>query len=154
MNETMPTADKDATSRPPFPGTTNCHSAARPCITTRNTLIRLPANRPRQNRMVQGSNGKRRVKNGAVLQATAAAMTRAMPRPRSERGCPMLMRPARSASSAATPARSSCLHRRRALRPWPARRTRPQRARPAACRRAGFRRASPHRRHPCAAAPP
>ncbi|WLB25215.1 hypothetical protein QIH85_25450 [Bradyrhizobium japonicum] len=30
MNETMPTADKDATSRPPFPGTTNCHSAARP----------------------------------------------------------------------------------------------------------------------------
>ena len=56
------------------------------CIALLTTLtIKLPANSPRQNRMVQGSKGSRRVKNGAVLQAMAAATTGAMPRPRSER---------------------------------------------------------------------
>jgi len=52
-------------------------------------MISPPPNRPRQNRMVQGSNGNSRVKNGAVLQATAAAITSAMPTRRSECGCGM-----------------------------------------------------------------
>ena len=53
-------------------------------------MIRPPPNRPRQNRMVQGSNGNSRVKNGAVLQATAAAITSAMPTRRSEGASGML----------------------------------------------------------------
>jgi hypothetical protein len=50
-----------------------------PCSSTRMTAIIAPPNRPRQNRMVQESNGSSRVKNGAVLHATAAATTRAIP---------------------------------------------------------------------------
>jgi hypothetical protein len=41
-------------------------------------IIAAP-NRPRQNRMLQESNDSSRVKNGAVLHATAAATTRADP---------------------------------------------------------------------------
>ena len=39
-----------------------------------------PPKSPRQKRIVHGSNGRSRVKNGAVLQATAAAVTRASPK--------------------------------------------------------------------------
>jgi hypothetical protein len=42
--------------------------------------MRPPPNNPRQNRIVQESKGRSRVKNGAVLHATAAATTSPMPR--------------------------------------------------------------------------
>ena len=48
---------------------------------TRNTTDAQPAKTPRQNRIVKASNGNSRTKNGAVLQAIAAAATSATPRP-------------------------------------------------------------------------
>ena len=79
MKHTMPNVDSDATSQPFLPIPIKSRKPARPCMTTRMAAMRPPPNSPRQNRMVQESKGKSRVKNGAVLQAIAAATTSAMP---------------------------------------------------------------------------
>jgi hypothetical protein len=80
MKHTMPNVDSDATSQPLRPIPVKSRSPARPCVRTRTAAMSPPPNSPRQNRMVQESNGKSRVKNAAVLQATAAATTSAMPK--------------------------------------------------------------------------
>ena len=80
MKQIMPRVDSDATSQPFLPILVRSRRPARPCISTRRAAIRPPPNNPRQNRIVQESKGNSRVKNGAVLQATAAATTSAMPR--------------------------------------------------------------------------
>jgi hypothetical protein len=79
MKHTMPSVDSDATSQPVLSIRVKSRRQARPCSSTRMAEIIAAPNRPRQNRMVQESNGSSRVKNGAVLHATAAATTRAMP---------------------------------------------------------------------------
>jgi hypothetical protein len=74
INEIIPSVDSDATSQPLFPMLVKSCRPARPCVSTRTPTMTAPPNSPRQNRMVQESSGRSRVKNGAVLQATAAAM--------------------------------------------------------------------------------
>ncbi len=79
MKHTMPNVDSDATSQPLLPIAVKSRSPARPRINSRTAAMRPPPNSPRQNRMVQESKGSSRVKNGAVLQVTAAEATSAMP---------------------------------------------------------------------------
>jgi hypothetical protein len=50
-------------------------------------VMEPPPNSPRQNKIVQESNGKTRVKKGAVLHATAPAATSASPMRCCDRGC-------------------------------------------------------------------
>ena len=80
MKAIMPSVEHSATSQPLVLIPIRSRKPARPCNRTMRTVIRLPPNNPRQNRMVQESYGSSRVKNGAVLKATAAIRTRAMPR--------------------------------------------------------------------------
>src|SRR5262249_20894012 len=56
-------------------------NTVRPWVASKTAIMKLPPNRPRQKRIVHESNGTSRVKNGAVLQATAAAVTSAIPVP-------------------------------------------------------------------------
>ena len=86
MKATMPNVDSDATSQPLLSIPVKSRKPARPCISTRMAAMRPPPNSPRQNRIVQESKGSSRVKNAAVLQATAAATTSAMPARCCERG--------------------------------------------------------------------
>ena len=85
MNVTMPNVERHATSQPLCPVSTRSRTPARPCVSTRNAVMKPPPNKPRQNRMVQESRSSSRVKNGAVLQAIAAATTSAMPNCRCRR---------------------------------------------------------------------
>ena len=79
MKHTMPSVDREATSQPLLPIRTKSRILVLPCVSTRMAAIRPPPNSPRQNNIVQESKGSSRVKNAAVLQATAAATTREMP---------------------------------------------------------------------------
>jgi hypothetical protein len=80
MNVTIATVDMHATNQPLLPIPVKLRSPARPCVNIKMSPMTPPPNRPRQNRMVQESNGSSRVKSGAVLQAMAATTTSAMPK--------------------------------------------------------------------------
>jgi hypothetical protein len=84
MKRTMPIADRIAKSRPPRLILIRSRKPDRPCTTPRNTQIAPPAKTPRQNRIVNESNGSSRTNSGAVLQATAADATSAIPTPCTE----------------------------------------------------------------------
>ena len=79
MKHTMASVSRSATSQPLFSILAKCRNPALPCVSTRTVAMKLAPNKPRQNNIVQESKGSRRVKNGAVLQAIAAATTSAMP---------------------------------------------------------------------------
>src|SRR5579859_1378180 len=79
MKLTMPMVERQATSQPLASIATKLRAPRQPCVAIRNSAIEPPPNRPRQNRMVQESKCNSRVKNGAVLQAIAAATMSTMP---------------------------------------------------------------------------
>lgn len=85
INATIARVDSEATSQPLGSIATRLCKPRRPSVIPRKTEIRMEANMPRQNRMVQELCWRRRVKNGAVLQAIAAAMTRTIPNRRCDR---------------------------------------------------------------------
>ena len=79
MKVTMPIVERQATSQPLAFIEKRSRTPPRPRDRSRNNAMKLPPNSPRQNRMVQESKGSSRTKNGAVLQAIAAAMTSTTP---------------------------------------------------------------------------
>src|SRR6185312_5407637 len=79
MKLTMPSVERQATSQPLAFIVTRPRAPLQPWVATRNSEMKPPPNRPRQNRMVHESKCRSRVKNGAVLQAIAAAMISATP---------------------------------------------------------------------------
>ncbi len=84
MKATIASVESDATIQPLRSMATRLRKPARPSVAARNRMMRTLANTPRQNRIVQESWERRRVKKGAVLQATAAAMIRNTPNRRCE----------------------------------------------------------------------
>src|SRR5438477_7754559 len=84
MKATIAAVESEATIQPLRSIAKRLRRPARPSVAARKTVMRPEANTPRQNRMVQESYESRRVKNGAVLQAIAAAMMRTIPKRRCE----------------------------------------------------------------------
>ena len=84
MKASIASVESEATIQPLRSMATKLRKPARPSVAARKRIIRPEANTPRQNRMVHESCESRRVKNGAVLQAIAAAMMRTIPNRRCE----------------------------------------------------------------------
>src|SRR5215831_10225959 len=87
MKDTMPMVERDATSHPDFPMLTKWRRPPRAPVRKMKATMLPPPNSPRQKRIVQESKGRSRVKKGAVLHATAAAVTRASPKRCCDWGC-------------------------------------------------------------------
>jgi len=84
MKATIASIESEATIQPLRSIATRLRKPARPSVAAKKRVIRVLANTPRQNRMVLDSWFYSRVKNGAVLQATAAKMMRTIPSRRCE----------------------------------------------------------------------
>ena len=84
MKATIASIESEATIQPLRSIAIRLRKPARPSVAAKKRVIRVLANTPRQNRMVQESCERRRVENGAVLQAIAAAMMRTIPNRRCE----------------------------------------------------------------------